>query len=111
MSQHQAASGQFDRAVNSADGVGSLKHGSRTDPVHGEGAWGITVLTGTAKMEIPVERVLLLPVQSPGVDQKKPPVGIRVAVVYPAVMWDVPCGKALLRLIEDFGGAPCANNP
>ena len=25
MSQHQAASGQFDRAVNPADGVGSLK--------------------------------------------------------------------------------------
>ena len=53
MSQHQAASSQFDRAVNSADGVGSLKHGSRTHPVHGEGAWRITVLTGTAKMEIP----------------------------------------------------------
>ena len=37
MSQHQAASGQFDRAVNSADGVGSLKHGSRTHPAHAEG--------------------------------------------------------------------------
>ena len=37
MSQHQAASGQFDRAVNPADGVGSLKQGPRTHPAHAEG--------------------------------------------------------------------------
>ena len=53
MPQHQAASGQFDRAVNPADGVGSLKQGPRTHPAHAEGAWCITVPTGTAKMEIP----------------------------------------------------------
>ena len=37
MFQHQAASGQFDRAVNPADGVGSLKQGPRTHPAHAEG--------------------------------------------------------------------------
>ena len=37
MPQHQAASGQFDRNVNPADGVGSLKHGPRTHPAHAEG--------------------------------------------------------------------------
>ena len=37
MAQHQAASGQFDRAVNPADGVGSLKQGPRTHPAHAEG--------------------------------------------------------------------------
>ena len=33
----RAASGQFDRAVNPADGVGSLKQGPRTHPAHVEG--------------------------------------------------------------------------
>jgi hypothetical protein len=37
MSQHQAASGQFDRAMNPADGGGSVKHGPRTHPAHAEG--------------------------------------------------------------------------
>ena len=37
MSQHSAASGQFDRAVNPADGVGSLTNGPRTRPAHAEG--------------------------------------------------------------------------
>ena len=37
MSQRQAAFGQFDRAVNPADGVGSLKQGPRTHPAHAEG--------------------------------------------------------------------------
>ena len=37
MSQHQADSGQFDRAVNPADGVGSLKQGPRTHPAQAEG--------------------------------------------------------------------------
>jgi hypothetical protein len=37
MPQHQAASGQFDRNVNPADGVGSLKHGPRTHPAHADG--------------------------------------------------------------------------
>ena len=37
MSQQPAASGQFDRAVNPADGVGSLKQGPRTHPAHAEG--------------------------------------------------------------------------
>ena len=37
MSQRQAASGQFDRAVNPADGVGSLRQGPRTHPAHAEG--------------------------------------------------------------------------
>ena len=55
MPQHQAASGQFDRNVNPADGVGSLKDGSRTHPAHAEGAWCISVPAGTAKMEIPVK--------------------------------------------------------
>jgi len=53
MPQHQAASGQFDRTMNPADGVGSLKNGPRTHPAHAEGAWCITMPTGTAKMEIP----------------------------------------------------------
>ena len=37
MPQHQAASGQFDRTMNPADGVGSLKNGPRTHPAHAEG--------------------------------------------------------------------------
>ena len=37
MFQHPAASGQFDRAVNPADGVGSLKQGPRAHPAHAEG--------------------------------------------------------------------------
>jgi hypothetical protein len=37
MPQHQATSGQFAGHVNPADGVGSLKHGSRTHPAHAEG--------------------------------------------------------------------------
>jgi hypothetical protein len=37
MPQHQAASGQFDRNVNSTDGVGSLKNRPRTHPAHAEG--------------------------------------------------------------------------
>ena len=49
MSQHEAASGQLDRAANPADGVGGLNQGPGTHPV----AWCIRVPTGTAKMEIP----------------------------------------------------------
>ena len=41
MPQHQAASGQFDRNVNPADGVGSLKDGPRTHPAHPEDTWCI----------------------------------------------------------------------
>ena len=37
MSQHPAASGQFDRALNLADGVGGLKQGPRTHPAQAEG--------------------------------------------------------------------------
>ena len=37
MSPHQAASGQLDRNVNPADGIGSLKHGPRTHPAHADG--------------------------------------------------------------------------
>jgi hypothetical protein len=36
MLQHQAASGQFDRTMNPADGVGSLTNGPRTHPAHAE---------------------------------------------------------------------------
>jgi MacB-like periplasmic core domain len=43
MPQHQAASGQFDRNANPADGVGSLTNGPRTHPAHAEGAWCIRV--------------------------------------------------------------------
>ena len=39
----QAASGQFDRNANPADGVGSLTNGPRTHPAHAEGAWCIRV--------------------------------------------------------------------
>ena len=53
MSQHQAASGQFDRAVSPADRVGSLKQGPHVRPTRTV-ARGITVPTGTANMEIPV---------------------------------------------------------
>jgi hypothetical protein len=53
MPWHPVASGMCDRNVNAADGVGSLKHEPRTHPAHAEGAWCITVPTGTAKMEIP----------------------------------------------------------
>ena len=58
MRQHQVASGTCDRTMNPADGVGSLTPGPRTRPAHAEGAWCITVPTGTAKMEIPGEMVL-----------------------------------------------------
>ena len=61
MSQHQVAFGQFDRNVNPADGVGSLKNGPRTHPAHAEGAWCITVPAGTAKMEIPDFASVALP--------------------------------------------------
>ena len=37
MSQHPAASGQFVRAVNPADAVGSFRQGPRTHPAHAEG--------------------------------------------------------------------------
>lgn len=37
MPQNQVASGTFDRTMNPADGVGSLKHGPRTHPAHAEG--------------------------------------------------------------------------
>jgi hypothetical protein len=53
MPQHQAASGQFDRHVNPADGVGSLTHGPQTHPALAEGAGCIMVPTGAAKTEIP----------------------------------------------------------
>ena len=51
--QHPAASGQFDRAVNPADGVGSLKQGHEHIRPTRKVAWCITVPNGTAKMEIP----------------------------------------------------------
>jgi hypothetical protein len=37
MPQHQAASGLFDRHVNPADGVGSLKNGRWINLAHAEG--------------------------------------------------------------------------
>ena len=37
MPQNQVASGTFDRTMNPADDVGSLKHGPRTHPAHAEG--------------------------------------------------------------------------
>ena len=48
ISQHQVASGQFGRAVNPADGVGSSKQGPQTHPAHAD-AWCITVPTGTSQ--------------------------------------------------------------
>ena len=53
MLQRQAASGQFDRAVNPANGAGSLNQGPRTHPAHAEGRLVYNGPTGTAKMEIP----------------------------------------------------------
>ena len=37
MPWRQVASGTYDRNVNPADGVGSLKQGPRTHPAHAEG--------------------------------------------------------------------------
>ena len=48
--------------MNPADGVGSLKHDPERIRPTRKVAWCITVLTATAKMEIPDHKCLIRPV-------------------------------------------------